>query len=127
MKIHISIGELVDKVTILTIKLRRITDKLKLKNIKNEYNELIIPMNIAGIQTSNRYFNKLLEINTQLWKIEDRIRLKESKQQFDDEFIQLARSIYFINDKRSEVKKEINLKYGSDIIEEKEYVNYKAE
>lgn len=84
-------------------------------------------MNIAGIQTSNRYFNKLLEINTQLWEIEDRIRLKESKQQFDDEFIQLARSIYFINDKRSEVKKEINLKYGSDIIEEKEYVNYKAE
>lgn len=127
MKIHISIGELVDKVTILTIKLNRITDKLKLKNIKNEYNKLIITMNIAGIQTSNRYFIKLLEINTQLWEIEDRIRLKENKQQFDDEFIQLARSIYFINDKRSEVKKEINLKYGSDIIEEKEYVHYKAE
>jgi hypothetical protein len=64
-------------------------------------------------------------INTKLWEIEDKIRLKEAKKEFDDEFIQLARSVYFNNDDRFAVKKEINLKYGSEIIEEKEYVEYK--
>lgn len=126
MKIHISVGELVDKVTILAIKLNKITDNLKLENIKYEYDKLKNSMNKAGIHTENQYYIQLLDINNKLWDIEDKIRIKESKKEFDDDFIQLARSIYFVNDKRSEIKKTINLEFGSDIIEEKEYVNYKT-
>lgn len=125
MKIEVSIGELVDKVTILSIKLNNITDPAKLANVKTEYDELTKSMAAAGIQSSNEYFTELLKINQQIWDIEDKIRRKESKQEFDEEFIQLARSVYFTNDKRSDVKKEINIKYGSNIIEEKEYVCYK--
>lgn len=124
MKVAISIGELVDKVSILSIKLSKIKNPEKLENIRKEYDSLVASMRVAGIETSSREFTRLKKINTALWDIEDRIRMKEAAQSFDEEFISLARSVYFTNDDRAAVKKEINLKFGSDLMEEKEYVEY---
>lgn len=125
MKIDISTGELVDKVTILSIKQEKISNPEKLANVRKEYAILITPMNDAGILVDSDEFIRLKDINLKLWDIEDRIRVKEVENAFDDEFISLARSVYFINDDRAAVKKEINLKYNSDLVEEKEYVDYK--
>jgi len=125
VKIDISTGELVDKVTILSIKQEKISNPEKLANVSKEYDILIKPMNDAGIFVDSDEFTRLKNINLKLWDIEDRIRVKEVENAFDDEFISLARSVYFINDDRAAVKKEINLKYNSDLVEEKEYVNYK--
>jgi hypothetical protein len=125
VKIDISTGELVDKVTILSIKQEKISNPEKLVNVRKEYDILIKPMNDAGIFVDSDEFTRLKEINLKLWDIEDRIRVKEVENAFDDEFIALARSVYFINDDRAAVKKEINLKFNSDLVEEKEYVNYK--
>lgn len=125
MKIDISTGELVDKVTILSIKQEKISNPEKLANVRKEYAILITPMNDAGIFVDSDEFIRLKDINLKLWDIEDRIRVKEVESAFDDEFISLARSVYFINDDRAAVKKEINLKYNSDLVEEKEYVDYK--
>ena len=125
MKIEISIGELVDKVTILSIKLEKIKNPDKLKNIKKEYNLLYESMKKTGITKDSEQFINLVQVNLSLWDIEDKIRIKEANKQFDDDFIQLARSVYFKNDKRAEIKKQINLTFGSDLIEEKEYVQYK--
>ena len=125
MKIDISIGELVDKVTILSIKLEKFKDELKKANVQKEYNMLSVPMNELGIMTTSNEFKDLREINLKLWHIEDDIRIEESKSDFGAKFIELARSVYFINDDRAAVKKKINLKYKSDLIEEKEYVDYK--
>jgi len=125
MKIDVSIGELVDKVSILKIKLKKVKNEDKLKNIKKEYDLLKVSMEQCGITTDSKYFKRLEQVNSRLWVIEDDIRIKESKQEFDDGFIRLARSVYFENDERAALKKEINLKYGSDLIEEKEYVDYK--
>ena len=125
MKIDISIGELVDKVTILSIKLEKFKDEVKKANVQKEYNMLSVPMNELGIMTTSNEFKDLREINLKLWHIEDDIRIEESKSGFGAKFIELARSVYFINDDRAAVKKEINLKYKSDLIEEKEYVDYK--
>ena len=125
MKIDISIGELVDKVTILSIKLEKIKNPDKLKNIKKEYDLLYESMKKTGITKDSEQFINLVQVNLSLWDIEDKIRIKEANKQFDDDFIQLARSVYFENDKRAEIKKQINLTFGSDLIEEKEYVQYK--
>jgi len=125
VKIDISTGELVDKVTILSIKQEKISNPEKLANVIKEYAILITPMNDAGIFVDSDEFIRLKDINLKLWDIEDRIRVKEVENAFDDEFISLARSVYFINDDRAAVKKEINLKYNSDLVEEKEYVDYK--
>ena len=125
MKIDISIGELVDKVTILSIKLKMVKDEAKLANIKKEYDLLTIPMEEIGIKSESDEFKRLEAVNMKLWKIEDDIRIKEAKQEFDDDFIKLARSVYFENDDRAAIKKEINLKFGSELVEEKEYVDYK--
>jgi len=124
MKIEVSNGELVDKLTILEIKLNKITDKSKLINISKEYNLLKLAMNSAGLDSESEEYKQLMKVNLLLWNIEDKIRIKESKQEFDDEFISLARSVYFENDKRSEIKKRINLLSGSALIEEKQYVDY---
>ena len=124
MKIDVSVGELVDKVTILSIKLNKIKNEDKLKNIRTEYELLKKPMEQLGITAKSEEFNKLKDVNLNLWDIEDRIRLKESKKEFDNEFIQLARSVYFENDKRSVLKRDVNLKFGSHIMEEKDYVKY---
>ena len=124
MKIEISTGELLDKLSILSIKNNKIKNKDKLKNITKEYNILLRSMEETGIYLTSKEFSKLKKINLKLWDIEDRIRAKEAKKEFDDEFIQLARSVYFTNDERAKIKKGINLKYGSGIIEEKEYIEY---
>ena len=125
MKIEISLGEVVDKVTILEIKTEKISNQAKLKNVEKEYQFLKKNMEEAGIADTSLEFKRLKEVNLKLWQIEDNIRIKESHQEFDDEFIQLARSVYFENDDRAAIKKEINLKFGSDLIEEKDYVDYK--
>jgi len=120
----VSIGELVDKITILRIKSRRIKDKQKLININNELNQLITIFSKLEIPDILFEFVELEDINRKLWDIEDDIREKERSKQFDEEFIELARSVYITNDRRSEVKKQINLKVGSDLVEEKSYEQY---
>ncbi|NNG00673.1 MAG: hypothetical protein HKM93_14910 [Desulfobacteraceae bacterium] len=124
MKIEVSNGELADKVSILSIKLMKIAAKDKLRNIQKEYDLLYKDMRRIGVTPDDSRFKSLASVNSQLWDIEDRIRLKEVDKEFDDEFIDLARQVYHLNDKRAEIKREINLSTGSMIIEEKEYVKY---
>ncbi len=125
MQVDISIGELVDKVSILKIKSRKIQDPEKLKNIYHELELLSQKMESAGITLQSPEYRKLEKINTVLWDIEDQIRLKEAKKSFDKEFIQLARSVYLQNDERATVKREINRAYGSELMEEKSYTPYR--
>jgi hypothetical protein len=124
VKIEVSTGELVDKVTILDIKKEKFKDAKKLKNVKKEFAILSKDMKNAGIDFDNIFYQQLKNINLKLWDIEDNIRKKESKKEFDNEFIELARGIYFNNDKRAVIKKKINIQYNSKIKEEKEYVKY---
>lgn len=121
----VSVGELVDKITILKIKLSKIKNKAKLVNIRKEFNYLKdIMIKQTNIDEDNDDFLELMEINLDLWDIEDNIRKKEKSKEFDDEFIQLARNVYITNDERSEVKKRINLSNGSYLVEEKSYKKY---
>lgn len=125
MKIEVSIGEIVDKLSILQIKKDNITDEVKLENVNKEY---VYLHEIVFSQLKINYnddYSKLLDVNKSLWIIEDKLRDKEKDKSFDDDFIQLARSVYFTNDKRAEIKKEINITYGSLFVEEKSYSNYK--
>jgi hypothetical protein len=125
MNIEVSHGEIVDKLTILQIKKENIKDPSKLDNITKEYDYLFsIVENDLGILTSSPEYLELLSINKDLWIIEDDIREKERQKQFDDEFIKLARDVYYTNDVRAKIKKEINLKYSSGFIEEKSYSQY---
>ena len=125
IKIETSYGELLDKITILEIKLERISDKEKLQNIKNEYESLSASWNsIENADSVQAERQQLKQINETLWEIEDNIRDKEREQEFDEEFIALARSVYFTNDKRAEAKKQVNLKLGSSLQEEKSYQDY---
>ena len=121
----VSLGELVDKISILHIKNINIKDDEKLKLIKEELELLNQTLNthIKNNDIQN-YLDSLIEINSKLWVIEDDIRDCERKKKFDQTFIDLARSVYFTNDKRSEVKLEINKKFGSKIIEVKSYEEY---
>ena len=124
MKIEVSIGEIVDKLSILQIKTGFIKDEEKLNNVKKEYDYLYdIVFNEMKIEQSD--FFDMVSINQKLWKIEDDIRDKERDKNFDSEFVELARSVYVTNDKRAEVKKGINFKYGSEFVEEKSYSDYK--
>ena len=123
MKIEVSIGEIVDKLSILKIKTNNITDELKLNNVKKEY-DYLFDIVFKDLKISEDDFHKLILINEKLWDIEDELREKERQKIFNDDFIQLARSVYFTNDRRSEIKKEINLKYGSLFVEEKSYSKY---
>ena len=123
MKIEVSIGEIVDKLSILQIKTEFIKDEEKLKNVKTEYDYLYdIVFNEMKIEQSD-FFN-MVSINQKLWKIEDDIRDKERDKEFDNVFVELARSVYVTNDERAEVKKGINVKYGSLFVEEKSYKQY---
>jgi len=124
MQIEVSNGELVDKVSILKIKLERISSARKRANIQKEFDLLQAKMAAIDVTEESEFFRSLMEINTRLWDIEDQIRVKESRGEFDDAFIQLARQVYFQNDRRSQVKREINIQTGSAIIEEKEYAQY---
>ena len=125
MKVDISLGELVDKATILSIKLQKIKNERKLANIRKEFEILKASMETTGISTDSEEFKRLQAVNLALWDIEDKIRLKEAKKEFDDDFIQLARSVYHQNDLRFELKTKINRTRGSELMEEKEYVDYK--
>ena len=120
--VPISLGELYDKISILEIKLANIPDTNKLANVSKEYNELKSIANAYPID--EKLYEKLREVNKELWDIEDGIRVKERNKDWGDDFVKLARRVYFSNDKRAEVKKEINLKYGSSIVEEKSYEKY---
>ncbi len=122
-QIEVSIGELYDKYTILLIKKNKILNIEKLTHILNE---LQILENIIKLlpPIDKWLLNELLEINTILWNIEDSIRVKEKNKQFDNEFINLARNVYFTNDKRFEIKNKINHLYNSNIFEVKSYENY---
>jgi hypothetical protein len=124
----VSYGELIDKITILEIKSRRITDDAKLANVRNELdmlnatwaNDSASQVDIADER------ERLHTVNETLWDIEDAIRMKERAQAFDQEFIELARAVYFRNDERAAFKREINLKLGSELVEEKSYQDYRA-
>ena len=122
MKIEVSIGEILDKMSILEIKMDKIKDETKLVNIRKEYNYLKDISQQLSFNIQN--YNKLLKINKKLWDIEDNIRDKERNKVFDTEFIELARSVYFTNDKRCEIKKQINISSNSNFIEEKLYQKY---
>ena len=118
----ISLGELIDKITILEIKQIYMTG-IKLKNVVKEINLLKKILQDNNIEINIDLINDLKKVNNKLWKIENSIRIKERDQKFDKEFIQLARSVYKENDKRASIKKEINLKYNSELVEEKSYKN----
>ena len=127
MKVEVSTGELVDKLSILEIKLLNIKDKSKIKNIYKEL-EALNPyfqdlVDEYGIKLKNLY-TKISNINKALWDIEDAIRDKEKAEEFDGEFVELARSVYIVNDQRAAVKKEINLLTKSELVEEKSYSDY---
>jgi hypothetical protein len=125
MKIEVSIGEVVDKYTILIIKFSKIKEVAKLENIQKELNYLVqVLREEYSLITDDNLTKGLLEINKELWKIEDDIRDCERSKEFDSKFIQLARSVYKLNDKRAYIKKEINMKYGSEFVEEKSYQPY---
>ena len=121
----VSLGELIDKISILHIKNINIKDEEKLKLIREELELLNQTLNKHIKKNAiQNYLDSLIEINSKLWVIEDDIRDCERKKKFDQTFIDLARSVYFTNDKRSEVKLEINKKFGSKIIEVKSYEEY---
>ena len=119
----ISIGELVDKITILEIKKNKLQNS-KLENVLKELSFLRKLMAKNQIEITDNLFTQLKEINLKLWNIEDQIRIKEKNKEFDNIFIELARSVYFTNDKRSEIKKRINRLSNSEITEEKSYAEY---
>lgn len=125
MMLEVSVGEAIDKYTILQIKSEKITNDAKLINIVKEKNLIAISLNENGyLHKFDAYIKELKTINEVLWNIEDKIRVKEFNNQFDDEFIQLARSVYITNDKRFEVKNKINQETNSLIKEEKSYAKY---
>lgn len=124
--VPVSPGEVLDKITILEIKSERMDDEAKLRNVRRELELLNRKWSeaVSEDQTVLRIHTELKRINEALWEIEDDIRDKERLAEFDERFIQLARSVYFTNDKRAAAKKELNLHLGSDIIEEKSYQDY---
>ncbi len=124
MKLEVSNGEIADKLTIIEIKLEKIKDEAKLANIKNEY-EVVNQAMSTIMDKSHPLYLQLYEINKRLWMIEDHIRDLERAKDFDDDFVQTARSVYFINDDRSDVKRKINELTGSKLFEEKSYEEYK--
>ena len=119
----VSLGELIDKITILEIKQIHMTG-IKLKNVDKELKLLKNILQDTNLEIDIDLINNLKEVNKNLWEIEDNIRIKERNQEFDKEFLELARSVYKENDKRASLKKEINQQYNSELVEEKSYNNY---
>lgn len=125
INVPISPGELLDKITILEIKSENIEDKEKLANVKIELKLLSQIWENSNPDSDLEPLKQELKNNNKaLWDIEDKIRIKESNKEFDQAFIELARSVYIQNDKRADTKKKINLKLGSMIVEEKSYADY---
>jgi len=126
IRVPVSPGEVLDKITILEIKSERMTDPEKVANVRTEL-ALLRETWARAVQADDvvrELHTQLKEINEALWEIEDDIRDKERAKEFDQRFIELARSVYFTNDRRSEIKKKLNLHLGSQIIEEKSYQDY---
>ena len=121
--VPVSLGELIDKITILEIKKQHMNGKQQ-QNVEKELESLKLVLKSKNLDININLVDKLKTINNNLWEIEDQIRLKESKQEFNQEFIELARSVYKQNDQRSFIKREINKQYNSDLTEEKSYKNY---
>jgi len=128
MKVEVSDGEILDKLSILEIKLDKIEDVQKLTNIQKEYDTLKEtigePPWYEHVFRNYGFYWQLKEINETLWEIEDEIRIKEKKQEFDSQFVELARLVYKTNDKRAQIKKEINIHTKSNLLEEKSYEDY---
>ena len=122
--VPVSIGELLDKITILQIKNERIAEAAKLVNIRKELSALLEICTRASIPVDHPLVLDLRQINESLWVVEDLLRDKEHAKAFDDEFVRLARDVYFTNDKRAAVKKALNLELGSAYVEEKSYKPY---
>ena len=121
----ISLGELVDKISILIIKQKNITDETKLDHVKKELDFLQKTLiNHVQQEEIKNYLENLININSKLWNIEDDIREYERKKLFDQTFIDLARSVYFTNDERAKVKNDINKTFGSELVEVKSYEEY---
>lgn len=126
LKVDVSAGEFLDKMTILEIKSERIKDEEKLRNVHRELDilrKVWVESPLSGVDVS-ALVNDLKKVNQSLWEIEDSVRLKEAAHTFDDEFVQLARSVYQINDKRAAIKRELNHLLGSELTEEKSYPDY---
>ena len=124
MKIQVSIGEAVDRLSILDIKRDKITDPEKFDNIKREYDYLSSELADSGLYQDSKHYKDLYEINLQLWNIEDRLRELEKQGKFEGEFVDLARKVYITNDKRSKIKRILNIEYQSEFVEEKSYTEY---
>ena len=127
IKVEISCGELIDKLTILSIKSEKIKDKEKLKNVQHEFkvlNEISQKLKSLNPDEFDNFFKKLRKINLSLWDIEDEIRKFEKESNFGEDFIKLARSVYITNDERFRTKNEINTFFSSGIVEEKDYEEY---
>ena len=124
--VEVSVGELLDKISILEIKKDKISDEVKLKFINDEYKVLKeqLDKNVKSDEILNKLFQSLKEINSKLWVIEDNKRLCEKKSDFGDHFIKLSRDVHFYNDNRAKIKLEINNHTGSKIKEIKEYTSY---
>ena len=123
---EISVGELLDKLTILEIKLEMVSDENKKKELKKEF-DILKKIQISSVKLEGEIddlFKSLKEVNMKMWDIEDQVRICEKNKDFSDKFIQLARGVYFNNDKRSRIKFEINKKLKSNITEIKHYVDY---
>jgi len=121
----ISLGELLDKISILNIKKKNIKNENKLLLINNELNLLLSSLyKTIKDKKIDQYLEELIKINSKLWKVEDDIRDCERNKKFDKKFVDLAREVYFTNDKRSEIKLEINNHFGSDLVEVKSYEKY---
>lgn len=125
MQIEVSLGEFIDKVSILEIKQKNIRDENKLAHVSHELAKLYPLLEHIRLTPSSLEFQQLLAINETLWQLENRIRAKEKQQTFDDEFISIARQIYISNDERAAIKNRINTEYRSEIVEEKEYFGYR--
>lgn len=129
VQVEISIGELLDKISILQIKSERIADQSKLENIKIELESLLDKWensSFSKIEIAEERV-QLREVNEKLWELEDDIRIKEARYSFDEDFVRLARLVYVTNDQRAAIKRKINEKLGSTLIEEKSYSNYNKE
>ncbi len=125
-EVPISWGELVDKITILQIKLDQLSAPEALGNVQKEYDQLqkILIKQVSENMELVALQEKLHSVNQALWKVEDELREKEREKCFDEEFIQLARSVYYTNDERALIKREINTLLGSALVEEKSYADY---
>lgn len=131
LQIDISIGEAIDRLTILKIKLMYIKNDEKLSNIRKEHDLLEKSIHkhypeapIFPLKVSSNNFGELFSTNKELWDVEDKLRVLERAKDFGAEFIELARSVYYLNDKRATIKKNINIEYKSELIEEKSYEAY---